>query len=251
MNFRSFVLFFALIILTLSCKKEEPIVNDVPEEEYQSAIYHLDSETKWSFEVEYVALDWPSGGWFFRNQSVTYVDSDTNLLTATVHSPTDIESPTYKDYFVLRYYVDYQRWDNEEAMDTAPPSSVAHYTGFSMRIRQDIENRKVYVINVPEWEVHDSLTHYYEFLLYDFNLEPGDEVPYNKWTPEPEGNTIVDVFFEKHDGKLIKKYKVKNNGPNPSIYYYSEFIGGLARLSSYDPHSRLTRFENQNVVINF
>jgi hypothetical protein len=162
----------------------------------QTFIYHPfpDSNANWNFTFNQYQC--PLGGAF--EYYSYYISGDTSINNEMYHK---LSTP-----FV-------SVWNMETCLQQ-------HFTGYKGAFRQDIPNKKVYF--VPPL----SST---EYLLYDFNMEPGDTVP--GYLTYNSGDTVVSM-----DSILVgDNYRKRWFTNYENDIYYIEGIGSTYGLLEFSP----------------
>ena len=106
-------------------------------------------------------------------------------------------------------------------------------------IRQDIADKKVYYQGLEETS---------ETLLYDFNINEGDTLPYN-YIFKTNRITITSIDMMNISGHIHKTYSIDIFTSNPEVYKIIEGIGTNRELfKSCGSMSILLFFKNDKIV---
>ena len=242
-----FRIYFLLFVFLLSaCKKDEPI-DETNDDTIVSTNYIIDISSQWTVRGEWqLGATYPYDDYFIIDTTVYYFEGDTSLNKLTVFDFDSISNyPSSHNYYKLRYLKKEYEWCLTNENPSTSPGTLTTSSGTACYIRQDTLYKRVYVAK-NENSYFPILSYDREYVLYDFNLNVTDTLPYNAWNGGGLANklTVDSVEYMMIDGKNLKIFKVYEN----NYYYNGTIIEGIGSLNSFLRNSgQLIHFKNNEI----
>lgn len=223
----------ALILLIVSCKKDESNTDDT-NNQGQTNNFIIDNSSIWTEVVNREdGAPYPYGPNYYIDTTSIYFSGDTVLVVPTILSFGDSNAISYPHQYKKLYYKRKQyKWYLPDENPSTSSGTLTTFSGVACYFRQDTANKRVFIVPVEDYFYH-RLKREREYLLYDFNVNVGDTLPYNAWNEGLANKiTIEEINQIIIDDKILKTYKIKQDDP-----WSDSIIEGIGSINGFLSHS--------------
>ncbi|MCK5846856.1 MAG: hypothetical protein KAG84_05420 [Bacteroidales bacterium] len=242
-NYGVFILLFILLIS--ACKKEEAI-EEVEDDVVLSSNFLIDNSSQWTVRSErQLGAPHPFDDYYFIDTVVYYFGGDTSFSKITVYDFDSISDyPSTNIFYKLNYLKKEYSWCLTYEDPFSSPGTLNTTTGTACFIRQDTVHKRVYIAR-SEKTLFPMLNDEQEYVLYDFNLNVNDTLPYNAWNGAIASKFTVDSLEQiVINGKELKLYKVYEN----NYFKRGTIIEGIGSLANFiNSNGQLIHFQNNEI----
>ncbi len=239
------IFFLFIVILLTACKKEKAI-EEPSEYTIPSNNFLIDITSQWTVrEVWHTVAPYPFDDYYIIDTTIFYFDEDTSISRLTVFDSDSISNYSrMNNYYKLHYVKRLYKWclTNEDPSNS--PGTLITSFGTACFIRQDTLSKRVYVARNEE-SFFPMLSDDKEYVLYDFNLNVTDALPYNAWNGGLGNIYTVDTLeYMVIDGKNLKTFKVYED----NYLYRGTIIEGIGSLEGFiGSYGKLIHFQNSEI----